>query len=81
MPVETTAPPVSLVEVEDDPTPIVMILATTLRRAEHDPQAGRADAQGKGNVALRSTVDPQAATIRFQRGRVLVERASPPTST
>lgn len=74
MPVENLAPPTSIVETEDDPTPIVMILATTLRRAEQTPKLAAMMAKAKGNVALRSTVDPQAATIRFNRGRVTVVR-------
>ncbi len=67
-----TAP--SIVDTEPDPTPVVLILATTLRRAEQSPKLAAMMQKAKGNVALRSTVDPQAATIRFQRGRVLVER-------
>ncbi|MBK5287802.1 MAG: hypothetical protein JJE46_04970 [Acidimicrobiia bacterium] len=64
----------SIVETEDDPTPIVLILATTLRRAEQTPKLAAMMQKAKGNVTLRSTVDPQAATVRFQRGRVRVER-------
>ncbi len=67
-------PAPSIVETEDDPTPIVLILATTLRRAEQTPKLAAMMQKANGNVALRSTVDPQAATIRFQRGRVRVER-------
>ena len=74
MPVESTASPATMVEMEDDATPLVMILATTLRRAEHTPKLAAMMRKAHGNVALRSTVDPQAATIRFQRGRVRVER-------
>ena len=64
----------SIVEVEDDPTPIVLIVGATLRRAEQTPRLAALMAKAKGNVALRSSVDPQAATIRFGGGRVLVER-------
>jgi hypothetical protein len=64
----------SIVETEDDPTPIVLILAATLRRAEETPKLAAMMRSAKGNVALRSTVDPQAATIRFGAGRVRVER-------
>ncbi len=78
MTVETTSVPTSIVETEDDPTPIVMILATTLRRAEQTPKLAAMMARAKGNVALRSTVDPQAATIRFERGRVKVVRGVAP---
>jgi len=68
----------SIVETEDDPTPIVLILATTLRRAEETPKLAAMMRSAKGNVALRSTVDPQAATIRFGNGRVHVERGVAP---
>jgi hypothetical protein len=74
MPVETSTPTASIVDVEDDPTPIVLIVATTLRRAEHTPKLASMMRKAHGNVALRCTVDPQAVTIRFQRGRVRVER-------
>lgn len=66
--------PGSIVETEDDPTPIVLILATTLRRSERVPKLAEMMRKAKGVVALRSTVDPQAATIRFGGGRVRVER-------
>lgn len=77
VPVPAAAGP-SIVETEADPTPIVLIVATTLRRAEETPRLAAMMAKAKGNVALTSTVDPQAATIRFQRGRVLVERGVAP---
>jgi hypothetical protein len=64
----------SIVEVEDDPTPIVLIVAATLRRAEETPKLAAMMQKAKGNVALKSTVDPQAATIRFERGRIRVVR-------
>ena len=74
----TGAGSASIVETEPDPTPIVLILAATLRRAEETPKLASMMAKATGNVALKSTVDPQAATIRFQRGRVLVERGVAP---
>ncbi len=74
MPVETGSRPVSIVETEVDPPPIVLIVATALRRAEQTPKLAALMEKASGNVALRSTVDPQAATIRFQRGRIRVER-------
>lgn len=70
--------PASIVETESDPTPIVLILAATLRRAEETPKLASMMAKAKGNVALQSTVDPQAATIRFARGRVRVVRGVAP---
>lgn len=78
MTVETTSVPTSIVVTEDDPTPIVMILATTLRRAEETPKLAAMMAKTKGNVALRSTVDPQAATIRFEGSRITVVRGVAP---
>jgi hypothetical protein len=59
---------------EPDPVPIVLILATTLRRAARTPKLADAIARARGNVALRSTVDPQAATIRFGNGGATVVR-------
>ena len=76
--IETAPVRRSIVEVEDDPTPIVLILAATLRRAEETPKLAAMMAKAKGNVALKSTVDPQAATIRFERGRVRVVRGVAP---
>ena len=78
MDVETTSSPATIVEMEDDPAPIVMILATTLRRAEQTPKLAKMMRSAKGNVALRSTVDPQAVTLRFGHGRVRVERGVAP---
>ena len=62
------------IEVEPDPVPIVLILAATLRRAARTPTLAAAIGRAKGNVALRSTVDPQAATMRFGNGGVIVVR-------
>ena len=62
------------VTVEDDPVPIVLVLAATVRRAARDAKLAAAMRSAKGSVAMRSTVDPQAATIRFADGRVHVTR-------
>lgn len=62
------------IDLEPDPVPIVLILAATLRRAARTPKLAAAIGQAKGNVALRSTVDPQAATMRFGNGGVTVVR-------
>jgi len=62
------------VEVEPDPVPIVLILAATLRRAARTPKLATAIGRTQGNVAVKSTVDPQAATMRFGNGGVLVVR-------
>ena len=62
------------IDVEPDPVPIVLILAATLRRAARTSRLAAAISHAKGNVALRSTVDPQAATMRFGNGGVTVVR-------
>lgn len=62
------------IDTEPDPVPIVLILAATLRRAARTPRLAAAIGNTKGNVALRSTVDPQAATMRFGSGGVTVVR-------
>jgi hypothetical protein len=62
------------IEVEPDPVPIVLILAATLRRAARTPKLANAIGRTSGNVALKSTVDPQAATMRFGHGGVTVVR-------
>ena len=67
-----------IIEVEDDPTPIVLILAATLRRAARHPKLANAMAKAKGNVAMKSSVDPQAATMRFRDGTVRVVRGVAP---
>jgi hypothetical protein len=62
------------IDVEPDPVPIVLILAATLRRAARTPKLASAIGNVKGNVALKSTTDPQAATMRFGNGGVTVVR-------
>lgn len=62
------------IDVEPDPVPIVLILAATLRRAARTPKLSAAIGRLNGNVALCSTTDPQAATMRFGNGGVTVVR-------
>jgi hypothetical protein len=62
------------IDVEPDPVPLVLILAATLRRAARTPKLASAIGKVKGNVALKSTTDPQAATMRFGNGGVTVVR-------
>jgi len=62
------------IDTEPDPVPIVLIMAATLRRAARTPKLAAAIGRVKGNVSLRSTVDPQAATMRFGNGGVTVVR-------
>jgi len=66
------------IDVEPDPVPIVLTLAATLRRAARTPKLAAAIGKVKGNVALRSTVDPQAATLRFGNGGVTVVKGVSP---
>ncbi len=72
-----TSPPMTQparIDVEPDPVPIVLILAATLRRAARTPKLASAIGNVKGNVALKSTTDPQSATMRFGNGGVTVVR-------
>ena len=62
-----------MISLEDDPTPIVRILGVTLRRAADDPKLAKVLGGMRGRVALRSTTDPQAATITFDAGSVRVD--------
>ncbi len=64
------------IEVEDDPTPMVLILAATLRRAARTEKLAATLRSARGSVALQSTTDPQAATIRFGDGTARVERGA-----
>lgn len=66
------------IETEPDPVPIVLILAATMRRAARTPKLAAAIGSIKGNVAFRSTTDPQAATMRFGDGGVTVVRGVSP---
>ncbi len=60
------------ITVEADPSPLALILASTLRRAARTPKLAQTLASTKGSVALKSSVDPQAATIRMGDGRAHV---------
>ena len=62
------------VVLEDDPTPLVRILATTLSQSMADPSVARKAANLKGVFALQSAKDPQAVTMRFASGRVDLAR-------
>ena len=62
------------ITVEEHAPPVVLAVAATLRRAvAHRRLAGRM-ARLSGVMALRSSVDRQAVTIRFSRGRVALSR-------
>ena len=62
------------IRLEEDPTPLVRILGATLRRSLRDPALESKMKGMRGVVALKSSVDPQAATIRFDKGKVALER-------
>jgi hypothetical protein len=61
------------IALEDDPTPLVRILGAILQRAARKPGLQSKLGSMRGVVALKSSVDPQAATIRFDKGRVTLE--------
>jgi len=65
-------PDVAVVTIEADPSPMALILAATLRRAARAPKLAASLTSAKGNVALKSSVDPQAVTLRFGDGRAHV---------
>ena len=60
------------ITLEDDPPPIVRVLGVTLRRAAANRSLAETIDRLEGKVALRSTKDPQAATIHFDRGAVTI---------
>lgn len=66
------------ISIEDDAPPIVRILGVALRRAANDPSLASTMDSMNGRVVLRSTVDPQAATIRFGKGDVNVRHGVDP---
>ncbi len=68
----------SIVDVEHDPVPLVLIMANVLRRNESDPKRARLLAHTAGRVVFRSASDPQVVTIEFRRGRVMVTRGAAP---
>ncbi len=63
---------------ENDAAPIVMIIGTALRRATADPALARRAEALHGVFALKSAKDPQAVTLRFAEGRVVLSRGVAP---
>jgi hypothetical protein len=59
---------------EPDATPLVRIIATTLRDSVSDPAVARKADRLRGVFVLRSQKDPQAVTMRFDRGKVELTR-------
>ena len=66
------------VVLEPDATPLVRIIATTLRASTADADVARKAERLRGVFALRSEKDPQAVTMRFDRGRVALARGVAP---
>jgi hypothetical protein len=69
---------VPTITLEEHGPPIVRVLGVTLRRAAAQPKLAKRMDRMKGTVALRSTTDPQAATIRFEKGAVRIEHGVHP---
>ena len=66
------------VVLEPDATPLVRIIATTLRESVSDADVARKAERLRGVFALRSEKDPQAVTMRFDRGRVALTHGVAP---
>ena len=66
------------VVLEPDATPLVRIIGTTLRDSAADPGVARKAKRLRGVFVLRSEKDPQAVTMRFDRGRVALSRGVAP---
>lgn len=62
------------IDVEDQAPPVVLAVAATLKRAAERPRLARRMARLSGVMALRSSVDRQTVSIRFQRGRIALGR-------
>src|SRR5689334_8767628 len=62
----------SVVSTEDDPTPLVLDLARTLRSSSRTPELADLLGRANGVAVVRSANDRQAATIRFSGGRAHV---------
>jgi hypothetical protein len=67
-----------LITVEEHAPPVVLAVAATLRRAASYPRLARRMARLSGVMALRSSVDRQAVTIRFSRGQIALGRGVAP---
>ena len=66
------------VVLEPDATPLVRIIATTMFGALAEADVARKAERLRGVFALRSEKDPQAVTMRFDRGRVELVRGVAP---
>ena len=61
-----------VISIEDDAPPIVRIMRRAMQQAADQPDLAKRMDSMRGRVALRSTTDPQAATIHFDRGTVRI---------
>jgi hypothetical protein len=59
-----------VIETTKDAPPVVLGVATTLKRAAANPKLARRLGKMNGVLALKSSVDTLSATIRFERGTV-----------
>ena len=66
------------VVLEPDATPLVRIIATTMFASLVEADVARKAERLRGVFALRSEKDPQAVTMRFDRGRVELTRGVAP---
>ena len=60
------------ITVARDAPPTALALAATLRRAAADRRLAGTLSKLRGRIAMRSATDAQAATVRFERGRIEV---------
>ena len=58
------------ITLEEHGPPIVRILGGTLHRAARQPKLAKRMDRMRGTLVLKSTTDPQAATIDFARGNI-----------
>ena len=68
----------SMVVFEGEPSPIGLTFANILRRSARDAKLARRMGGTDGTVVFRSATDPQAATLRFGGGRVVVSTGADP---
>ncbi len=61
---------------EPDPTPLVMIIAGTVRRSLRAPGTAGRTRGVRGTFALRSLKDPQAVSVTLEESRILVRRGA-----
>jgi hypothetical protein len=69
---------VPLIELEDDPVPIVMIIGAQLKRAMSSKSHRKIVAELDGCFALSSTTDPQKASVTISNGVISLRRGISP---